>query len=225
MEAHCQDSSDANTYRSSSSDAGIVVSTDWRNLAVEWRLSMDINGGVTKNNASNARILTDMVLLEPKLQPGAPSLAEALAVFAGSTLVAGSLGSTYRHSWDYAGNDSNILPSPGLYEEFGASYRTMQYTSTYYPGQLAAYTVFCYAVLAIVFAINLLCLVYHLCRTGMVTDFTEPRNLFTLAINSPPSRCLQVSRDLIFFFFQCHVPSVTNGGPTESGGVRSWSGI
>lgn len=35
--------------------------------------------------------------------------------------------------------------------------------------------------------LNLLCLVYLLLHSGFVTDFTDPQNLFTLAINSPPS--------------------------------------
>ena len=35
-----------------------------------------------------------------------------------------------------------------------------------------------------VFGINCFCLIYLLFRSGLVTDFTEPQNLFALAVNS-----------------------------------------
>lgn len=34
---------------------------------------------------------------------------------------------------------------------------------------------------------NVFVLIYFLCHRGLVTDFSEPPNLFTLAVNSPPS--------------------------------------
>jgi hypothetical protein len=45
-------------------------------------------------------------------------------------------------------------------------------------------------VLALVFVMNIGVLVYFILHRGLVTDFTEPPNLFALAVNSPPSHVL-----------------------------------
>jgi hypothetical protein len=42
-------------------------------------------------------------------------------------------------------------------------------------------------ILLLVFLMNILVLVYFIAHRGMVTDFSEPPNLFALAVNSPPS--------------------------------------
>ncbi|KAL7623090.1 hypothetical protein AAE478_006769 [Parahypoxylon ruwenzoriense] len=187
MRAHCEDPDDANSYLrgSGSEDARDppYVSGDWRNMADQWRLSMDLNGGVQNNNASNARIITNFILREPALDPLLPSMAEALAVLASSTLVAGSLSSTYRARWDYSAMELD----PGAYEAFHVSIRTQQYASSHVqPWQAVFYTI-----LGLVFAINVACFLYlTLFRRGLVADYTEPQNLFAVAINSPPSRAL-----------------------------------
>jgi len=43
-------------------------------------------------------------------------------------------------------------------------------------------------ILFLVFLMNILVLVYFLFHKGLVTDFSEPPNLFALAVNSPPSQ-------------------------------------
>lgn len=45
-------------------------------------------------------------------------------------------------------------------------------------------------VLLLVFLMNIFVLVYFLFHRGLVTDFSEPPNLFALAVNSPPSQAL-----------------------------------
>jgi hypothetical protein len=45
-------------------------------------------------------------------------------------------------------------------------------------------------ILLLVFLMNILVLVYFLFHKGLVTDFSEPPNLFALAVNSPPSHLL-----------------------------------
>jgi hypothetical protein len=45
-------------------------------------------------------------------------------------------------------------------------------------------------VLLLVFLVNVFVLIYFLFHRGLVTDFTEPPNLFALAVNSPPSHVL-----------------------------------
>ncbi|KAI0474477.1 hypothetical protein F4859DRAFT_515011 [Xylaria cf. heliscus] len=261
MKAHCEDPNDPNAYRHIS-DAPPVPSGDWRNLAESWRLSMDLNGGVQNNNASNARVLTRLALDKPALDPLLPSMAEAVAVLASSTLAAGSLDSTFMPAWTYDTTHNNTIP--GTYEPFRAQVQTQQYTSTH----TASWQVIFYPVLGLTFVLNVLCLLYLVSGTsltsfsttaaksspssswkkrhpsfspslsfpisfkrgahnrvktsptlesdsenedpapapgsssrggmrqkgkaakGLVTDYTEPQNLFTLAVNSPPSRAL-----------------------------------
>lgn len=187
MRAHCEDPDDPNSYIAASGNEDATSppwpSVDWRNLAEEWRLSMDLNGGVQHNNASNARIMTNLILASPSLDPFLPSISEALAVLASSTLVTGSLSSTYRAVWQY----SDVLMHPGVYESFKASMRTQQYTSSH----VMAWQGIFYPVLAFVFVINVVCLLYLLFfRPGLVSDYTEPQNLFSVAVNSPPSSAL-----------------------------------
>jgi hypothetical protein len=45
-------------------------------------------------------------------------------------------------------------------------------------------------VLVLVFLMNVLVLGYFIFHRGLVTDFSEPPNLFALAVNSPPSHVL-----------------------------------
>lgn len=187
MRSHCDDPNDINAYSRSVPGIPAVPSVDWKNMADEWRLSMDLNGGVTNNNASNARVLTNMIMGTPELPPLLPSMAEALAVLASSTLVIGSLQSTYRQYWD-ASYPSQFM-DPGMYEKFNSTLKMQQYTSVHTEDWQAVF----YVVLGLVFIINLICLFYFIFRHGMVTDYTEPTNLFALAVNSPPSQQLQGS--------------------------------
>ncbi|ORY59520.1 uncharacterized protein BCR38DRAFT_58785 [Pseudomassariella vexata] len=187
MKAYCEDPDDKNSYLNSVPGPVELTETksDWRNFADQWRLSMDLNGGVYNSNASNARIMGDLILQQPRLSPTMPSMAEALAVLASSTLVVGSLQSTYKHYWDREIHELD----PGVYEVFNATLKMQQYTS----GHVADWQVIFYFVLGLVFFINVISLLYLISRRGMVTDFTEPQNLFALAVNSPPSQQLQGS--------------------------------
>jgi hypothetical protein len=45
-------------------------------------------------------------------------------------------------------------------------------------------------ILALVFVMNVFVLIYFILHRGLVTDFSEPPNLFALAVNSPPSHVL-----------------------------------
>jgi hypothetical protein len=185
MRSHCEDPNDTNAYWRSVPGLPAVPSIDWKNMADEWRLSMDLNGGITNNNASNSRILTDMILASPELPPLLPSMAEALAVLASSTLVIGSLQSTYRQYWDPS-YPSQFM-DPGVYESFNSTLKMQQYAAVHTEDWQAIF----YIVLGLVFGINLICLFYFIFRYGMVTDYTDPVNLFALAVNSPPSQQLQ----------------------------------
>ncbi|KAI1432107.1 hypothetical protein GGR50DRAFT_689204 [Xylaria sp. CBS 124048] len=255
MKAHCEDPNDINAYeRVYPKDAANtpMPSGDWRNTAEEWRLAINLNAGTENSNASNARVLTSLALEKPELSAALPSMAEAIAVLATSTLVAGAQDSTFKANFTYA---QNPIPS-GTYETFRAQMQTQQYASAHTSGWQVVF----YPILAAAFGLNLLCFVYlvfgtaftssssgssasvqspyadkkkypplspNLAHTGrrkhlgtvkeaqsepdsdtealagdngvpaprkaakgLVTDYTEPQNLFALTINSPPSRSL-----------------------------------
>ncbi|KAI1812397.1 hypothetical protein GGS20DRAFT_578380 [Poronia punctata] len=218
-----------NVHPSSPKDPYIPVpSSDWRNLADEWQLAINLNGGAQNNNASNARMLTNMIVSSSSSSSPenslVPSIAEALAVLATSTLVAGSMDTTFKHSWTHS---QNILSDGGEYEPLLARLKTQEYASAHSETWQA---VLFYPVLSLVFILNVLCLSYLIFGTalttppsrkgtfssrfrnqnqnrnrndetgeekgtgkiadGLVTDYTEPQNLFCLAINSPPSRAI-----------------------------------
>ncbi|KAK9783943.1 hypothetical protein SCAR479_00502 [Seiridium cardinale] len=146
------------------------LAPSWRDLAVQWNIALGLNNGVTNSSSANQRLLSGFILSKPELQEGLPSLAEALAVWASPTLIDSSLGATFYAGWPH-GDENDTLPEPGITEEIVAMYRFRTYisgsaTKSVTPGQVALLTVL--AVVPILSA-----------------------NLFTLAINSPPSRVLQ----------------------------------
>ena len=69
---------------------------------------------------------------------------------------------------------------------FNASVRAQQYAS----GGVDAVSQGWIVILLLVFLMNILVLIYFLVHRGLVTDFSEPPNLFALAVNSPPSHHL-----------------------------------
>jgi hypothetical protein len=105
---------------------------------------------------------------------------------AGSTLLLSSTDAPFNHSWDYA---THILE--GAQVPFHASLASQEFTSG--PGPTQGWQSMFYVVLILVFVTNVVCLIYFFIRPGLVTDYTEPQNLFALAINSPPSRRLNGS--------------------------------
>jgi hypothetical protein len=190
LQANCGDDSDKLAYIHSNTSAthGLVLS-DWKNIGDVWASSLSLGTGITDGNAANSRLLTQLIPTEPALNPVMPSIAEALAVLGGCTLMVSSDSSPFRQGWIYA---NSYLNSP-QYEPFNASLKSQQYTSGYTQQWQGVF----YAVLFAVFATNCFCLAYLLLPSkitggtggsdGLVTDFTEPQNLFALAVNSPPS--------------------------------------
>jgi hypothetical protein len=197
LESHCEDDSDKLAYIKSTPTAPLPgqqnfkFSTDYRNVGSQWQLALSLNTGISNANASSSRLLSQLVPTfdlsweKVQLRPLQPSIAEYLAVMAGNTLLLSSTDSTFYHFWDAP---STIL-DPGVYEPFNATLASQQYTS----GYTAKWQGMFYIVLLLVFVTNVFCLVYFFLRSGLVTDYTEPQNLFALAINSPPSRRLSGS--------------------------------
>lgn len=164
----------------------IATKPDWKTMVDLWRLAIDLNGGVSNNNASNARILTELALAEARLNDTLPSMAEAIAVLVSSTLVTASVDTPFIHYWEYDKatwpnmTDNMILPAPGAPATFHARVRTQEYASWHSSEWQGVF----YLVLVFTFLLNLLCLGYF-CRVGLVKDFLEPTNLFVLATSRP----------------------------------------
>lgn len=169
-----------------------IVSPDWRDIATEWIDAISLSQGIANGNASGARMLTQMIPPDTdgvmKLLSNMPSIGEALSVLVGCTLLLASSKSPFIHYWNYSENE---LVEPQA-EIFNASIISRDYTS----GGTQQWQGIFYVILVAVFIMNVLCLLYlfrYYWGDGQVTDFTEPQNLFSLAINSPPSSTMSGS--------------------------------
>lgn len=181
LDVSCDGASDPDAYQNSflADTAWTPPTSDFINMITPWMFALDLDGGLYNSNASNARVLSQLVLEKPSLDPLVPSIAEALAVLVSPMLILASQASSFHHFWRFEPTELE----EGEFETFNASIQAYEYISSHaYPWQKIFYLV-----LVPVFVINLICLVYLVSVPGRVTDFTEPQNLFTLAINSPPN--------------------------------------
>ncbi|RAQ67582.1 hypothetical protein COH20_004531 [Aspergillus flavus] len=159
-------------------------SLDWKNIASEWGNSLSLNAGVNDGRASNARLLMQLTPSGYSLEPDLPSLAEALAVMAGNTLIMGTENATFLPYWNHS--DASLSEPETQY--FNATVSVIDYQSS---GTEKWQNVF-FPVLFLTFVTSVLCLGYLLSEKGrQLTDFTEPQNLFALAINSPATSRLE----------------------------------
>lgn len=188
LESRCEDPTDPLAYAKSQPKTPVseIISPkiDYRDVGSTWIKALALNTGISNANASNGRILAQSIIAapatgSPKLDPLLPSLAENLAVLGGNTLLMSATHSTPFHYWNY----TPAFLTPGKDMFFTATVASQEYTS----GPTQDWQKMFYVVLILVFVTNIFCLVYFFLRSGLVTDFTEPQNLFALAVNSPPS--------------------------------------
>ncbi|KAK4561394.1 hypothetical protein LTR86_004711 [Recurvomyces mirabilis] len=182
LAARCEDDSDEFAYIRTTPAArrgNETLSADWPNIAFDWSRSLALNDGTFDGNGSNARLLTQLMLTQPKLNPALPSMAEALAVLAGCTLLSSSVDAPFIGYWNYS---LPVLDSDDNYQTFAASIRAQQYAS----GGFQPYQKAFHIVLVAVLVMNVACLLYFLTHRHWYTDFSEPTTLFSLAVNSPP---------------------------------------
>lgn len=89
METLCEDRDSHMAYsRSNSSEPEDVSMPDWRDVGTDWSDAMSLGAGLNDAMASNARVLTQLMLAkndhdEYDLSPSLPSPAEAIAVMSG----------------------------------------------------------------------------------------------------------------------------------------------
>ena len=190
LTVHCDDDPEnTRPYSETIRDAPSGIwDSNWEDIGSEWLKANALSHGISDGNASIARIITQMTPRhngdQTVLNPDLPSIGEALAVLAGSTAIMSSFHAPFNHTDRPAG--------PPSQETFPASVRYKDYAS----GGSEDWQGIFYVILFVVFLINLFALVYlfiHLCTDGQVTDYTEPQNLFALAVMSPPSQSLSGS--------------------------------
>ncbi|KAF2201942.1 hypothetical protein GQ43DRAFT_16992 [Delitschia confertaspora ATCC 74209] len=191
MEAICEQENDEFAYIKSYTNAtGVAKVPDWRDVGFDWANSLSLNTGIMDGAASNSRLLTQLMLQkdasgEYDLSLALPSPAEALAVMSGCTLLMSAQDSPFVDFWNYT---VPTLETPST-QYFNASILEQQYASGSADTTSRAFI----PVLLLVFLMNIFVLLYFLFHHGLVTDFSEPPNLFTLAVNSPPSHLLKGS--------------------------------
>lgn len=171
-----------------------VDSRNWKMIGMEWVSSVSLGQGISDGKASIARFLTQSVPRYANtsainsIDPNFPTIAEGLAVLAGYTLLMASDVAPFIHFWSYSPVLAPILDPPQVQAlESVLSYK--DYASGYDQRWKGIF----YVILAVVFALNVFCLLtllWYFIHHGEVTDYTEPQNLFALAINSPHSQFL-----------------------------------
>ena len=182
MTAHCEDPDDKLQYLYGNTSREETTSLDWFDVGTSALTSLSLGTGVTDGAASNARLLTQLALTSPTLNAALPSPAEALSVLVGCTLLMGVADTPFVEFW----NHTVSILTQGTYQYFNASVRAQEYAS----GGTAGYQKSFHVVLFAVFALNIFMLGYFIINKGLVTNFSEPPNLFSLAVNSPPSTLL-----------------------------------
>ena len=167
-----------------------IMARDWKDVGYQWISGIALGAGITDGNAAVARLVTQMIPpwsadTNTVLNPIQPTIGEALGVLAAYTLMLSSDAAPFVHDWDY---DVNPLLTPAL-----ANFTAIVSYKDYASGGDQKWKGIFYIILVAVFLESVFCLVYlswHYIRYGEVTDYTEPQNLFALAINSPPSQLL-----------------------------------
>lgn len=181
LKAKC-DSDDPMAFNKKNTSRVETTSLDWYDVGQTALTAMSLGSGLMDGAAANARLLTQLMLKDKALNPALPSPAEALAVMIGCTLLMSADGSPFVEFWNYT------VPAltPGEHQSFNALFQGQEYAS----GGVLPYQKAFHLVLIPVFLLNLFVLGYLLRHKGLVTDFSEPPNLFSLAVNSPPSTLL-----------------------------------
>lgn len=238
LDAVCDDPSGKLQYIDSAPESlggNATLDKEWPQVATNWAEALAFDTGAVDNNAATARLLTQLVLQQPLLSPNTPSAAEALAVMAGCTLLQSAQDSPFvirDFNYTQGVTSEHILEQP-VYQYFRASVRAQQYASG---GTKAIQYVFLPVLLG-VFLLSGYASYYFIRYRHWYTDFSEPSNLFSLAVNSPPSDALAAScatgpkgtdyamtwrlaEDDGRVYVKSYVPEKSSGGMRKRKGLR-----
>ncbi|KAL4875706.1 hypothetical protein BJY04DRAFT_154368 [Aspergillus karnatakaensis] len=166
-----------------------VWAKDWKYIASEWGFTLSLNTGISDGSSSNARLLMEFVPTRAPLDAHLPSISEALAVLAGNTLLMSSENAPFVPFFNYTDGVVNGTLAQPAKQVFNATLKSVEYAS----GGTQNWQGIFYPILIFAFITSALCLAFMILevRGKQITDFTEPQNLFALAINSPSTSKLQ----------------------------------
>lgn len=109
MEALCEGKADNMEFIKHHPDAKWITSiVNWRDIGFDWSNSLSLNTGIADGDASNSRLLMQLILKPTKndpedyevdLNPALPSMGEALAVMSGCTLLKSTIDAPYVTFW------------------------------------------------------------------------------------------------------------------------------
>ena len=185
LTAHCNQPGNDLQYDTRYPDAkSFVPDHNWTQISNRWISQMSLGTRVNDDPSTNPRLLTELMLNETQLSPTKPSIAEALAVQAGCTVINTALDSPFTHYWN--STNRTRLDAP-FWESFDATVQSQDYYSG--PAKLWQYIFF--IILVGILVMNIGCLCYFLGSQGLLTNLMTPYNLFALALNSPPSGVIE----------------------------------
>ena len=181
LESHCEDPNDRDSYLHSRADATSgVIHPDWSSVGTEWGLSVALDGGQKGTNSSTTRLLAQFIPETSTLDTAMPSIAEALAALAGSTLLLSAQDSPFVHYWNY----TTPIIAPPVQQGFNATVKAYDYQSSYGNRWQQVF----YIVLLGTFVANAYCFTYLVWNSRrFLIDVTEPENLFDMGFSSLPS--------------------------------------
>jgi hypothetical protein len=109
MEAYCEDRADNMQYIKHNPDAQWKISlANWKDIGFDWSNSLSLQTGLVDGEASNSRLLTQLMLnptntdpdnFQADLSPALPSMGEALAVMSGCTLLKSMMDAPFVMFW------------------------------------------------------------------------------------------------------------------------------
>ncbi|KAJ8114529.1 hypothetical protein OPT61_g3606 [Boeremia exigua] len=191
LEARCEEQAEGMAYSDTHGDAVVVHNaTNQRSLVTDWFDAMALVSRLGGSDNPHSRKLMMLQLkaqdsdtgeLDVGLSPSLPSLAEALAVTAGYSLLSTFQNRPFVPYWNFTQASYHWQT-----QQFSAILKAPEYASGGANIAAKAWLI----VLVPVFVLSALMLIYFILQPGLVTDLSQPPQLFALAINSPPARAL-----------------------------------
>ncbi|CAN9264984.1 unnamed protein product [Alternaria alternata] len=192
VEALCEERAGDMAYFKTDPEATTIQGVgDWRDIGIQWAKNFLLVAEPQADIVSQSKVLM-MLLLQPEdadptnftveLNNLLPSLAETLAIAASDTLFSSFQDAPFAVTRNYTPRSIDGLQT----QWFTAKIKSQEYASGGVDNASKGWLV----VLISTFLLNLVVLVYFILQPGLVTDFSQPPQLFALAMNSPPTKKL-----------------------------------
>lgn len=201
---HAQESGSKLRVSCNENDAGFYSRNDmrwepnWADMANAWAQSITLGTGIENETASNSQVLSEITPFYDS-QKGAivpsdhPSIAEMLSVEASSTLLLGAIGAPFIRYWRY--KPHNLYNSPDIVKFLGKHQETVPVSGNLDHDKQRALTTMLFIPLALVAILGVFVVICgHMLpsfrRRPFITDFTDQKTMFAVAMNSPPNEAI-----------------------------------